>query len=84
MERRVKGEERRERIPAETAAHPTQSQRPSYGCVAAQGAPGEDEVGREWFAGREGGEEDQGCGAEVVEELEGDDLGEEAEGGEGC
>lgn len=70
-------------VPAKTPTHPAQSQRPAHRRVAAQGAPREHEVGREGFAGCEGREEDEGRGAEVVEELEGEDLAEEAEGGEG-
>ena len=69
--------------PAETAPEPTNAQRPPGRRVAAQAAPAEHQVRREGFPGRQGGEEQQGRHAEVVEELERQDLREDAQGGEG-
>lgn len=77
-----KKEKMAKHVPAKTAPHPTQAQRPADDGVPPQRPPGQHEVGREDSPGGEGGEEDQGGGGEVVEELEGEDLGEEAEGGE--
>lgn len=45
-------------VPAKTAPHPTQRQRPAHDGVPPQRPPGQHEVGREGFPGCEGGEED--------------------------
>ncbi len=77
------GKKRKTDAPAKTAPEPADAQRPAGRRVAAQAPPAEDQVRREGFAGREGGEEEEGGDAKVVEELEGEDLREDAEGGEG-
>lgn len=70
-------------VPSTSVQNPTQPQRPPDSGVPAEGPPVEDQAQGEPFPGREGGEEDEEGGDEVVEELEGEDLRCDAEGGEG-
>lgn len=74
------GEE--EYLPSTRVQHPAESERPADGGVAAQAPPAQHQVRGEGLAGREDGEEDQDSSDEVMEGLEGEDLGEDAEGGE--
>lgn len=70
-------------VPAETGTEPTDPQRPAGRRVAPEAPPAEHEVGGERFPRRQGGEEQEARGAEVVEQLERDDLRQDAQGGAG-
>lgn len=61
-------------IPAKTPTHPTQPERPPHGRVPPQRPPAEHQIRREWFPGRERGEQNEARGTEVVEELQRYDL----------
>lgn len=74
---------RKKNIPAETGPEPTNPQRPADRRVAPQAPPAEHQVRGEGPARRQGGEEQEAGRAEVVEQLERDDLREDAQGGEG-
>lgn len=69
-------------LPSARVQHPAESECPADGGVAAQAPPAQHQVRGEGLAGREDGKEDENRGDEVVEGLEGEDLGEDAEGGE--
>ena len=69
--------------PAKPGPEPTNRQRPPAGRVAPQAPPTEHQIRGEGPARREGGEEQQRRDAEVVEQLERDDLREDAQGREG-
>ena len=69
--------------PAKTGPQPTNRQRPPARRVAPQAPPAEHQIRGEGPAGREGGEEQQRRDAEVVEQLEREDLREDTQRGEG-
>lgn len=84
-ERECAREKTREKnnIPAHPTPKPTHPQRPPISRIPPEAPPAEHQVRRKGVSGSEGREEEEGCHAEVVEELEGEDLGEDAERGEG-
>ena len=69
--------------PAKPGPEPTNRQRPPARRVAPQAPPTEHQIRGEGPARREDGEEQQRRDAEVVEQLERDDLREDAQGREG-
>lgn len=79
----ARDEQEEEGDAAETGTEPTDPQRPAGRRVAPEAPPAEHEVGGERFPRRQGGEEQEARGAEVVEQLERDDLRQDAQGGAG-
>jgi hypothetical protein len=69
-------------LPGEAVEHPNQPQGPANCGVAAQAAPAEQEVQTDFLARDYGSEDDKDRGACIVGELQEDDLGEDAGGGE--
>lgn len=70
-------------LPTKRAPDPTHPQRPPDRRIAPQAPPTEHQVGRQGFPGRERREEQQRRHAQVVEQLEREDLREDAQGREG-
>ena len=75
---------RKKDSPAQAGPEPADGQRPPARRVPAHPFPPQHQRRRKGLPGRQGGEEDEAGGAEVVEQLQGDDLRQDAErGGEG-
>lgn len=82
-EREMAKEGGKENRPSSSTHDPTQPQRPPDRRIASQTPPAEDQIEGKRFPGRERREEDEGEGGSVVEDLEEDDLRQDAERGEG-
>jgi hypothetical protein len=60
--------------PEEAVQHPHKAEHPSYRGVSPKTVPAEDEVERKDGAGYKGREEDESGGADIVEDLQKDNL----------
>jgi len=58
--------------------YPDQGDGPAEGGVGADGAPAQEQVELRWLTGDEGRKEEKEGGGDVIEELEDDDLSEDA------